>query len=147
MDALTLLKDDHKRIRKLLSDGEDTTERARVGRTEIFTKLADVLKMHERREEEVLYPALKAHGKAKDIVLEGYEEHHVADVILAELSRTDVTDEVWAAKFAVLKENLEHHIEEEEGEMFRKARQLLSDEELASLGERMAAIRDGGRAD
>ena len=147
MDALTLLKDDHKRIRKLLSDGEDTTERARVGRTEIFTKLADVLKVHERREEEVLYPALKAHEKAKDIVLEGYEEHHVADVILAELSGTEVTDEVWAAKFAVLKENLEHHIEEEEGEMFRKARQLLSDEELESLGERMAAIRDGGRAD
>lgn len=147
MDALSLLKDDHRQIRKLLAEGEETTERAHVRRGEIFAQLAEVLMVHERREEEVLYPALQAHPKAKEIVLEGYEEHHVADVVLEELASTDVSDERWGAKFKVLKENLEHHIEEEEDEMFKKARQVFAQEELVALGERMAEIRTGARAD
>lgn len=147
MNGLTLLKEDHQRTKKLLAEGEDTTERARVRRGEILERLTRELKVHERREEEVLYPALEAHRKAREIVLEGYEEHHLADGVLDELAATDVTDERWAAKFKVLKESLEHHIEEEEGEMFRKARQLLDAEELQALGERMAAIRDPERAD
>ena len=70
--------------------------------------------IHERIEEEIFYPALKAHPKAKEIVLEGFEEHHVVDEIMGELEATPVTDEQWAAKFKVLKENIEHHIQEEE---------------------------------
>ena len=95
--------------------------------------------LHERIEEEIFYPALKEHPKAKDIVLEAYEEHNVVDDIMGELEATDVTDETWAAKFKVMKENIEHHIEEEEGEMFKQARSVFDADELQALGDRMAA--------
>ena len=92
------------------------------------------LSIHERIEEEIFYPALKSHPKAKDIVLEGYEEHHVVDEMMGELEATDVTDETWGAKFTVMKENIEHHIEEEEGDMFKQARDVFDDDELEDLG-------------
>ena len=145
MDALTLLKDDHDRVKEMLADGEKTTERAEVGRTELFDKLKDEMLIHERIEEEIFYPALKSHPKAKDIVLEGYEEHHVVDEVMGELEATDVTDETWAAKFKVMKENIEHHIEEEEGEMFKQARSVFSADELESLGARMNELKQLGK--
>jgi hemerythrin-like domain-containing protein len=145
MDALTLLKEDHDRVRKILDEGEDTTERAEKTRTELFTKLKSELEIHERIEEEVFYPALKEHPRAKELALEGYEEHHVVDQILSELEQTPVTDETWTAKFKVAKENLEHHIEEEEGEMFKAARQAFSREELEDIGARMMEIKELGQ--
>ena len=141
MDAITILKDDHRRFKKMLEEGEDTTERAVKTRKELLERLAADLKAHEKMEEEIFYPALKQYEKAKEIVLEGYEEHHVADLILEELRTTDVTDERWGAKFSVLKENLEHHIEEEEEDMFKKARTVLDKTELVELGERMQALK------
>jgi hypothetical protein len=89
----------------------------------------------------VLYPALQSHPQARDIVLEGFEEHHVADLIVNELHEVATDDEQWGAKFKVLKENIEHHIQEEEGEMFRAARGIFSRDELRDLGARMLAIR------
>jgi hypothetical protein len=141
MDALTLLKNDHEMVKKMLAEGEETTERAEKTRTELFARLKGELEIHERIEEEVLYPALRDHPKSKDIALEGYEEHHVVDEILAELEMTPVSDETWGAKFKVAKENLEHHIEEEEGDMFKKARQIFSTDELERMGARMAEIK------
>jgi hypothetical protein len=145
VDALALLKEDHDRVRKLLDEGEATTERAEKGRTELFTKLKAELEIHERIEEEVFYPALKAHPKARELALEGYEEHHVVDQILSELEQTDPTDEQWTAKFKVAKENLEHHIEEEEGDMFKAARSAFSKEELEELGARMQELKQLGQ--
>jgi len=78
-------------------------------------------------------------------VLEGFEEHHVVDEIMGELEATDVTDEQWGAKFKVMKENIEHHIEEEEGEMFKQARQVFSDDELDELGARMLQLKKLGQ--
>jgi hemerythrin-like domain-containing protein len=144
MNALTLLKDDHDKVKKMLADGEETTERAEKTRAEIFAKLKEEMLIHERIEEEIFYPALKEHPKAKDVVLEGFEEHHVVDEIMGELEATDVTDEQWAAKFKVMKENIEHHIEEEEGEMFDAARQVFSREELEDLGTRMLQLKKLG---
>jgi hemerythrin-like domain-containing protein len=145
MDAITLLTEDHDRVKKMLTEGEETTERAEKGRTELFAKLKEEMLIHERIEEEIFYPALKEHPKAKDIVLEGYEEHHVVDEIMGELEQTDVTDETWAAKFKVMKENIEHHIEEEEGDMFKQARQVFSDDELEQLGARMMELKKLGQ--
>jgi hemerythrin-like domain-containing protein len=101
--------------------------------------------IHERIEEEIFYPALKEHPKAREIVLEGYEEHHVVDEIMGELEATDVTDETWSAKFKVMKENIEHHIEEEEGDMFKQARQVFDADELESLGARMQELKQLGQ--
>ena len=85
---------------------------------------------------------MKAHPKAKDIVLEGYQEHHVVDLLMSELEELDVTDETWGAKALVMKENIEHHIEEEEGEMFKTARSVFDAAELDALGDRMAARKE-----
>ena len=142
MDALKLLMEDHALVKKMLTEGEQTTERAEKTRTELFERLKSELLVHERIEEEVLYPALRDHPKSREIALEGYEEHHVVDMILGELEQTPVTDDTWGAKFKVAKENLEHHIEEEETEMFKKARQIFSDDELEDMGRRMQEIKD-----
>ena len=141
MDAIALLKADHDKMKKLLADGETTTERGEKTRTELFATIKGELFVHERIEEEIFYPALKEHPKAKDIVLEGYEEHHVVDEIMGELEALDVTDETWGAKFKVMKENVEHHIEEEEGEMFKQARSVFDRQELEDLGARMESLK------
>jgi hemerythrin-like domain-containing protein len=145
MDAIKLLKDDHQKMKKLLSELESTTEQGVKTREELFTKVKEELTVHEAIEEEIFYPALKEHPKAKDIVLEGYEEHHVVDEIMGELEALDVTDETWGAKFKVMKENIEHHIEEEEGEMFKQARQIFDAKELDDLGARMMELKQLGQ--
>ena len=139
MDAISLLKADHDKVKKLLSDLETTTERGVKTRETLFATIKGELAIHEVIEEEIFYPALKSHPKAKDIVLEAYEEHHVVDLLMGELESLDVSDPTWGAKAIVMKENIEHHIEEEEGEMFTKARQVFDRDELNDLGERMAA--------
>jgi hypothetical protein len=144
-DALTLLETDHRRLESLLARGEDTTERAVKGRTELLHTLTAELNVHELIEEKVLYPALKIHPTAKDVVLEGYQEHHVADLLVNELHRLAKDNEQWGAKFKVLKENIEHHIEEEEGIMFKAARAVMSREELQQLGAQMAEMKAESR--
>ena len=139
MDAIALLKADHDKVKKLLAELETTTERGVKTRTELFATIKGELMVHEAIEEEIFYPALKRFAEAKDIVLEAYEEHDVVDTIMSELEATPHDDETWAAKFTVMKENLEHHIEEEEGEMFDQARQVMEPNELTQLGEEMAA--------
>jgi hemerythrin-like domain-containing protein len=138
MDALTLLKNDHDKVKRLLSELESTTERGVKTREELFATIKGELTIHELIEEEIFYPALKEHPKAKDIVLEAYEEHHVVDQVMAELEGLDVSDETWGAKATVMKENVEHHIEEEETEMFGQARRVFERQELDDLGARMA---------
>jgi hemerythrin-like domain-containing protein len=139
MDALSLLKDDHDRVKKMLEELDATTERATKTRTEMLAKLKQELTIHEAIEEEIFYPALKEHAEAKEIVLEAYEEHDVVDTIMTEIEQTPVEDERWGAKLTVMKENLEHHIDEEEGEMFKQARQIFDEDALVALGEQMAA--------
>ena len=141
MNAISLLKTDHDRMKKLLEEGEKTTERGVKTRTELLGTIKQELTVHERIEEEIFYPALKSHPKARDVVLEGYEEHHVVDQVMGELEATDVSDETWGAKFKVMKENIEHHIEEEEGEMFKHARQVFDASELEQLGTRMEELK------
>jgi hypothetical protein len=138
MDAIAMLKADHDKVKDLLSDLESTTERGVKTREELFATIKGELTVHEVIEEEIFYPALKNHPKAKDLVLEAYEEHHVVDLLMSELEGLDVNDPTWGAKATVMKENVEHHIEEEEGEMFKQARQVFDRQELEDLGEQMA---------
>ena len=139
MNAITLLEADHRKVKKLLNELESTTERGVKTRSELFATIKGELTLHEIVEEEIFYPELKAHPKAEDIVLEGLEEHHVVDLLMGELEALDVSDETWGAKATVMKENIEHHIEEEEGEMFPQARQVFDSAELDDLGSRMEA--------
>ena len=139
MDAMSLLKEDHEKVKKILGELESTTERGVKTREELFTKVKVELVVHEAIEEQIFYPALKENSKTKEIALEGYEEHHVVDTVMAEIEGVAYDDEKWGVKFKVMKENLEHHIEEEEGEMFKQARQVFDEDELAQLGESMLA--------
>jgi len=141
MNAITMLTDDHRAVKKLLSELESTTERGVKTREELFTRIKADLTVHEIIEEEIFYPALKEHPRAKDVVLEAYEEHNVVDTLMGELSSLPFDDERWGAKAKVMQENIEHHIEEEEGEMFKKARQVFDASELEELGDRMAQRR------
>ncbi len=144
MNALELIKTDHKQLRAMLA----STAAAALPqeRADLLHQMRARLMAHERMEEDIFYPALRSHVKAREIVLEGYEEHHVIDMILDELVDVPEDSEVWAAKLKVLTENIAHHIEEEEGEMFRTARSVLSKETLEELGEKMKASKDAASA-
>jgi hemerythrin-like domain-containing protein len=142
VDALELLKQDHDKVKKMLDELDTTTERALKTREQGFGELRRELEAHESIEEEIFYPALKEHPKAKELVLEAYEEHNVVDMVMGEIEDVSYDDETWGAKFTVLKENLEHHIQEEEDEMFKQARQVFDEDELDELGDRMAQRKE-----
>ncbi len=124
-----------------MKQGEETTERAVKGRKALLKTLTEELTAHEMIEEKILYPALKAHPEGLEIVLEGFQEHHVADLIMKELHTVSKTAEEWGAKFKVLKENIEHHIKEEEGPMFRTARGVFSRAELQAMAAKMRKMK------
>jgi hemerythrin superfamily protein len=140
MNAIELLQRDHAKMKTLLTRA--TTANGEERREDLLSELRSHLVAHERMEEEVFYPPLRDTPKTHDIVLEGYEEHHVADLILDELLETPADTDVWHAKMKVLQESLEHHIHEEEDDMFKKARKVLSESELEELGTRMEAVRE-----
>jgi hemerythrin-like domain-containing protein len=145
MNALDLLQEDHDRIKPLLRELKETTDRAEKTRGDLFSRLKAELTVHEIIEEEIFYPALKEHPKAKEIVLEGYEEHDVVSRLMGELDGMDATDERFGPKAKVMAENIEHHIEEEEGEMFKQARRVFEADELEALGDRMAQRKESAR--
>jgi hypothetical protein len=138
MNALTLLERDHRELERMLDELEPTTARAVKTRQELFDRVHDALTVHEIIEEEIFYPTLKQHPKAKDIVLEGYEEHDVVNILLGELANLPVDDETWGPKCKVMIENIQHHIHEEETDMWAKARQVFDRGELDQLGDAMA---------
>ena len=105
-DPIALLESDHRRFEDLMKKGEDTTERAVKSRTALLDTLTAALDVHELIEEKILYPALKPHAETRDIVLEGFQEHHIADVLVKELHQVAKDDEQWGAKFKVLQESL-----------------------------------------
>ena len=120
---------------------DSTTERGVKTREDLFTQLKTELDVHAHIEETILYPALEEVEVTHDITLEAYEEHRLVKQLLAELEKMDKGEEQWTARFTVLKENVEHHVEEEEGEMFPKARKALSEEQAEELGTRLEAAK------
>src|SRR5205823_5696427 len=97
MDGLMLLKADHDEVRRLLDELERTTERGVKTRSELFATIKGEMTVHESIEEEIFYPALMEMAKTRDITLEGYQEHHVVDLLMGELEDLDVEDEAWGA--------------------------------------------------
>jgi hypothetical protein len=146
MNAFTLLKEDHKKVAGILEKIDATTERGVKTREELFAQLKTELDIHAEIEETIFYPELEKHDESRDITLEAIEEHRIVKEFLAELDSMSKDDEVWTAKMTVLKENIEHHVEEEEGEMFSKARKALTEEEIERLGTRMEAAKKKQKA-
>jgi len=141
MDAFELLKKDHEKVSGIFEKLETTTERGVKTREELFTQLKQELDIHAQIEEQIFYPVLEEADETHEITLEAFEEHAVVKQLLSELEQLSKDDETWGAKLKVLKENVEHHVEEEEGEMFTGAREVLSSEQIEALGSRMEAAK------
>ncbi|HSB28345.1 MAG TPA: hemerythrin domain-containing protein, partial [Pyrinomonadaceae bacterium] len=142
MNAFELLKADHQKVAKLLGKIDETTERGVKTREELFTQVKGELDLHAQIEESIFYPALEEADETRDITLEALEEHRLVKQLLSELASMSKDSEEWTAKFSVLKENVEHHVEEEEGEMFPKAKKVLSKEDQETLGTRMEEAKN-----
>ncbi|MBO3751721.1 hemerythrin domain-containing protein [Streptosporangiaceae bacterium NEAU-GS5] len=138
MDAIVLLKEDHKVVEGLFKQFEKAGERAYTEKRRLVDKITKELVTHTYIEEEIFYPAARAKvPQTTDHVLESVEEHHVVVWILAELEKLDPKDERFDAKVTVLMENVRHHVKEEEQDWFPQVREAMGRNELKDLGERM----------
>ncbi|MEU1995673.1 hemerythrin domain-containing protein [Nocardia gamkensis] len=141
-DAIVLLRDDHKAIRKLFREFEKAGEDATQTKGKVVKKIIEALTVHTYLENECMYPEVrKLVPELEDDILESYEEHHVADVLVTELSTMKPDDEHFTAKTTVLIENVDHHIDEEENEWFPKVRESLGRKQLQEIGARMQELR------
>jgi hemerythrin superfamily protein len=145
MKATDLLKKQHRQVEKLFKQAEKAKQPRQ--RRQLMDQIAEMLKMHTRIEEEVFYPAVRELGtsKAEEMIDEAFEEHHVVDLVLAELPQVDPEDERFEAKITVLSELVEHHVEEEEKEMFPLAEKKLGAERIKELGQQMEQMAGAGQ--
>lgn len=144
MNAIDLLKADHDKVKSILSQLSESTDRAVKKRTELLEKLELEVSIHTQLEEEILYPAYKAAGgKAEaEMYFEAKEEHRTVDsLVLPDLKGTDPTSPEFAGRVKVIKELLEHHIEEEETDMFPHAKKILGKAKLDELGDQMLTLK------
>jgi hemerythrin-like domain-containing protein len=144
-NAITMLKSDHATLKRLLRELSETSDRALKTRESLVGQIERELKIHAQVEEEVFYPAYKSAAEgtdAEEMFYEAAEEHHVVDMVLPALKAANPKSHEFKAKAKVLKELVEHHIREEEREMFGMARQLWDEEQLRDLGDMMQARRD-----
>jgi hypothetical protein len=139
MDAVALLKKQHREVEDLFKKVEKA--KAPEMRRQLMQEISAKLEMHTKIEEEIFYPAVREieSKKAEEMINEAFEEHGVVKLVLKQLPSVDPEDERFEAKMTVLQELVEHHVEEEEKEMFKLA-QKLGREELRSLGEQMAGM-------
>lgn len=146
MDAITLLKADHKKVEGLLKEIAELGDTAHVSRGKIFAEIDRELTAHSEVEEKIFYPAFKAKTRPNtdsgDEVLEAYEEHANVKSMIQKLEALDPADVTYNAKLQVLGELVKHHVKEEEGEMFPEARKLMDESELEELGKKMAAAKE-----
>ncbi|GAA2581111.1 hemerythrin domain-containing protein [Actinomadura fulvescens] len=142
MDAIVLLKDDHKTVERLFKKFEKAGDDAVKTKRKLVDQIIEELTAHTHIEERLFYPAAReAAPDTKDHILESIEEHHVVVWMLSELSGMDPADERFDAKVTVLMENVRHHVEEEEKEWFPEVRKAMGRKALQELGERMEAAK------
>ena len=143
MNVFELLKQDHQKVSGIFQQIEaaGAGDAAAGQRTQLFAQLKQELDLHAHVEETILYPALKQSAETRSITMEAYEEHQEVKDLLAEIEQTPVDDEEWEALVAELKESVEHHVEEEEGEMFAQARDVLTQEQIDEISQRIEAAK------
>ena len=143
MDALELLKTDHKTVKELCKKAEKSKDEEQ--QKQFFVKIKAELETHTHIEETIFYPAVGQTDELKDMVLESLEEHKQVKTLLREMENLTSDSEKFESKLKVLMENVEHHAEEEEeGKMFPKIRKLMNTEKLERLGEELEAAKGKG---
>jgi hemerythrin superfamily protein len=141
-DAIVVLRDDHREIRKTFAEFQKAGEGARKTKQRLVDKMIELLTVHTYIENEVMYPRVRELlPDLEDDVLESYEEHHVADVLVMELATMSASDERFTAKATVLIESVTHHIEEEEQEWFPQVREGLGRKALSEIGQELLAAK------
>ena len=140
MDALELLKQDHAKVKELLEKAESAEQGKE--RTAIFEKIKTELETHARIEENVFYPAVQKNEELKDMVLESIEEHKQVKTLLREMDNLSKDSEKFEPKLKVLMEDVEHHVMEEEGEMFKLVEEQFDEATLSELGEQMETEKE-----
>ncbi len=138
MDAFELLENDHDKVSGIFEQLESSAGQEPAAREKLFAQLKNELTVHAHIEETIFYPALRQADETREITLEAIEEHQQVKDMLAELEAMPVDDGEWSDLLTELKDAVEHHVDEEEGEMFLKARTVLSQEQITELGQRMA---------
>jgi hemerythrin superfamily protein len=139
-DALTLLENDHKEVKALFEQFEGLSDRSKVSKKKIADQICAALTVHAQVEEEIFYPAVGPAIKDEDLMDEAVVEHASAKDLVAQIEAMDPGEELYDAKVKVLSEQIDHHVEEEEGEMFPKVRKAGLD--LVALGEQMSARKE-----
>jgi hemerythrin-like domain-containing protein len=141
-DAIVLLKDDHKEIRRLFREFEAAGDNATATKGRLVDQILTLLTVHTCLENEVMYPQVRELvPEVEDHIKESYEEHHVADVLSMELAAMDPDDDRFTAKAMVLIESVRHHMDEEEQEWFPQVRDRLGRTKLQELGSQMLELR------
>jgi hypothetical protein len=143
MDAITMLRDDHRSVEKLFKRFEDAGPRAFVEKRKLVDRIIEELSVHAAIEEQLFYPVTRATVPAVEgVALESLEEHHIVKWVLSELEGMDPEDERFDPKVTVLIENVRHHVREEESDYFREVRSELGGKAVNELGEAMAKARE-----
>jgi hemerythrin superfamily protein len=144
MNAITLLKNDHKTVEDLFKRFEKLGPRAVKSKQDVAERIIRELSIHAAIEEMVFYPAIREvveKGDVDEMVLESLEEHHIVKWVLYELEHLSPSDERFDAKMRVLMENVRHHVEEEEKDLFPKVNKMFDRPQLDELGDAMAQLK------
>lgn len=143
MEAISVLKKDHRMVEELFKKFEQAGDRAFKTKRRLVDEIITELSVHAAIEEQVFYPATReAREENEEMVLEALEEHHLVKLALSELEKMDPADERFTAKVTVLIENVRHHVKEEEGQMFPKVRKAMKPDDLARLGEELEEAKE-----
>lgn len=133
MNIYQLLKKDHSKVKGLFKQMKIKSKESKRPPEEIFSEIEDELTMHIEGEEKAFYSALEQNEDAREMILKSYEEHAIAKTVLKDMGSLSKDDERWSAKFSVLKEVVEHHIKEEEDELFKLARKCLNKNQIQEI--------------
>ncbi|MEX2491738.1 MAG: hemerythrin domain-containing protein [Nitrospirales bacterium] len=141
MDIFQILKKDHQAVKDLFRKLEGTGARASKSREKLFTQLKEDLEAHSQGEEAAFYSTLKEHTEMQAMIEEATEEHDEVANLLEEMEELDIESEDWTSKLAELQKNVLHHVKEEEGEIFKKAKEIMGKDEMQTLGKEFQSAK------
>jgi hemerythrin superfamily protein len=145
-DAIGLLKADHKAVKELFAQVEETSERAKAQLQRLGEQICAELTVHTQIEEQIFYPAVqerarRGHKEERDEVFEGYEEHAAAKKVIEDIRATESGDESYKPKITTLSELIDHHVKEEERELFPSVKEMFDEDELVEIGRRLSELK------
>ncbi len=139
MDAINMLKEDHERVNKLFKQLNASSDDAR--KRKVFHEIKQELDAHTRLEENIFYPACQKYDELRDMILEAIEEHKQVKTLLRDIGQTEKMNEHIEAKLTVLQENVEHHVEEEEKDLFPMVRKVMKAQELQQITDQLVKAK------